>query len=551
MIDTDFSFKDKMNDIKDDIFKSNKYWITCIVLILISFFAVMGVENYTEPQMEIAVLAVTCILSVFSICFYQGHRDDKNFYKTAFIVILLFGIVFSILTPIMCTHDETEHFVRAEITSNGVLIPEYNNTPFMLEGIRYDGSYQTIQSTYDLTQEGKIKCFITSEMVSSAYFNNNRSQIDKASDYIRVDLENSSIFKTDADTQPINTTPVPFHSAFTQNPFFGYVAPAIGIAIAKFLDLNAIWMLWLGRIFNVALYAGLVAYAIKKTPILKVPMFVVACIPAAMSQAASVSIDPIINGLAIVVISYFLYLYKSPDSSLDHKDIIKFSVLVMMLSLCKVTYAAFIFLLLFLPRVKFRDRKYYYFIGLIIIVFIAILGLWSRFYVNPGLENSWRYSLYLKKNHVDALSQLGYMMDHKKETVITILHLFSDLNRDLQLQSFFGTKFSSLSLIFLGSVFFLYPHEKIYQKTKIGALLVFCIIYFGTYILFMLTWYPFGNLSHAGVQSRYFFPIFALMPIFLGFNRFEGNIDVIDSYIIMLTVAFMAFRIITMTVMVY
>lgn len=543
--------KDNLISFKEDLLDSKKYWITCLILILISFFAVMNLSNYAHPVMEIATLVLMSILSVFCIGFYQGHRDEKNFYKTVFIVILLFGIVFSVLTPIMCTHDEIEHFVRAEITSNGVLVPEYNDTPFILEGIRYDGSYQTIQSTYDLTQEGKIKVFITNPMVNASYFNNNRSEINKASDYIRMDMVNSSIFRTDADTLPINNTPVPFHSAFTQNPFFGYVAPAIGIALAKLLDLNAIWLLWLGRIFNIILYAGLVAYAIKKTPILKIPLFVVACIPATISQAASVSIDPIINGLAIVVIAYFLYLYKCPKNSLDHKAIIQFSIIVLLLSFCKVTYAAFIFLLLFLPRDNFKKRKYYYSIVLVIVVFVILLGLWSKLYVNPGLENSWRYTLYLKKNHVDPVSQLVYMFNNKKLTIVTILHLFSDLNRDLQLQSFIGTKFSSLSLIFLGSVIFLYPHEKIKLKSKIGALLVFCMIYFGTYILFMLTWYPFGNLSHSGVQPRYFFPIFALLPIFLGFNHFEGDISDIDSYIVMLTIGFLAFRIITMVAQVY
>lgn len=235
----------------------------------------------------------------------------------------------------MCNNDEVEHFVRVEMTSNGVVFPEYDkNASYSIDGITYNGKYLTIQSTLDLAEKGKVK-----------------------SSYDFMDMVNSSVFNTEADTQPINTTQVPFFSAFAQNPFYGYIAPAIGMAIAKLLDLNAIWLLWLGRIFNALLYALLVSYAIKKTPILKMPLFVVSCIPAALSCVASTSINPLINGLAILSIAYFLVLYKSPKKSLDYKPIIKFSLLILLLGLCKVTYFSFIFLILFVPIDNFKEKN--------------------------------------------------------------------------------------------------------------------------------------------------------------------------------------------------
>ena len=314
MPNIDFSFGDSLIGFKDDMLKSKKYWIICLVLILIAFFAMMDVKNYANPKMEIAVLILSCILSVFLISFYQGHRDEKNFYKTVFVVIFIFGIVFSVLTPIMCTHDEIEHFVRAEITSNGVINPEFREEPFDLDGVTYNGYYSTIQSTFNLTEKGVVPSWYISQYIkTSPNLTMRVNNGEKLVDYIEMDMVKSSILKTDADTEPINTTPVKFPSAFAQNPFFGYVAPAIGIAIAKILDLNAIWMMWLGRIFNALLYAAIVSYAIKKTPALKIPLFVVACIPAALSQASTFSIDAIINGLAILSIALFLKYYKAPE----------------------------------------------------------------------------------------------------------------------------------------------------------------------------------------------------------------------------------------------
>ena len=552
MASVDFSFKDTIINFKDDVLKSKKYWIICLILILIAFFAMMNAENYANPEMEIGVLILTSLLSVFFIIFYNGHRDDKNFYKTVFIVIFIFGIIFSVLTPIMCTHDETEHFVRAEITSNGVVNPEFNETPFILDGIKYYGSYSTIQSTFDLVEKGVVPSWY-----SDVYVKNTPNLTANKSagyvDYIEMDMVNSSVFNTKADTEPINNTPVKFPSAFAQNPFFGYIAPAIGIAIAKLLDLNAIWMLWLGRIFNALLYAVIVSYAIKETPTLKIPLFVVACIPATLSQASSISIDPVINGLAILVIAIFLKYYKSPENSLDHKSIIKFAVIVIALGMCKITYFSFIFLLLFLPRSNFKENKYYYMNGLAIVLSLGILLLWSKFIVDPGIHNSWRYSLYFSKFNVDTASQIQYVIAHKKDAIINMLHVFTYLDDDLTCSSFFITKYNALFLMFTGAVYLMYPHERFSLKSKIGALLVFFMIYFGTYFLFVLTWNPVGSVypNPNGVQSRYFFPAMALIPMFLGINHMKGDTAEIDSYIVMLTIAFIVFRVLAMTIMVY
>ena len=551
MANINFSFRDILLNFKDDMLKSRKYWIICLVLILISFFAMMEMENYAHPKMEIAVLILSSILSVIFISFYSGHRDDGNFYKTVFVVIFIFGIVFSVLTPIMCTHDEIEHFVRAEITSNSVINPEFNETQFDLDGITYDGFYWTIQSTFDLTKKGVVPSWYSDVYVKNTP---NLTTEDKGFvDYIEMDMVKSSVLNTEADTQPINATPVKFPSAFAQNPFFGYVAPAIGIALAKLLDLNAVWMMWLGRIFNALLYAVIVSYAIRKTPTLKIPLFVVACIPATLSQASSISIDPIINGLAILAIAIFLRYYKSPKNSLDHKSIVKFAVLVLLLGMCKVTYFSFMFLLLFLPRGNFKEDKYYYMNVLAIAISLVIVLLWTKLFVDPGIHNSWRYSLYFSKFNVDTASQIAYVLDHKREAFINMVHVFTYLDDDLTCSSFFITKYNSLFLIFTGAVYLLYPHEKFSLKSKIGALLVFCIIYFGTYFLFVLTWNPVGSLypNPNGVQSRYFFPALALVPIFLGFNHIKGDTTEIDSYIVMLTIAFIVFRILAMTIMVY
>lgn len=524
----DFSLKMKLNEYKNNIFNSRKYWIIYLICISIIFLSLMDMNNYNHPKMEIIVFVLMSILGIFFISFYHSNNQDKDFYKTVFIIIFIFGIVFSFLTPLFCTNDEFEHFVRAEITSNGVIFPEYNETAsFNVAGREYVGQFLTIQSASDLAEKG--------DDGQGIYF---------------MDMVNASIFNTNADTLPINYTPFPFFSAFAQNPFYGYIAPAIGMVIAKLLELNAVWLLWLGRIFNSLLYALLVSYAIKKTPILKMPLFVVACIPIALSQAASVSIDPLINGLGILSIAYFLVLYKSPKKSIDYKPIIKFSILILILGTCKVTYFCFIFLILFIPLENFKEKKYYYYGLLSIIIILAIMVLWSKFYVDPGVHQSLRYAS-SDSNARNTYNQINYILSHKKDTLIELSHVFNYLDGYLKFQSCFTTGFTSLFLLFLGGVLFLYPHEKFKFKTKLGSLFVFLMLYIGTNFLFMVTWNSVGELVPSGVQARYFLPSLGLLPICLGFNHMEGDKSQINQYILMITITFIVTRIATITTMVY
>ena len=105
--------------------------------------------------------------------------------------------------------------------------------------------------------------------------------------------------------------------------------------------------------------------------------------------------------------------------------------------------------------------------------------------------------------------------------------------------------------MFLGAVCLLYPSEKIDLKQRIGALLVFAMIYFGTYLTFIISWYPPGKLIAPGVQARYFFPAFSLIPMFLGINHMSGDKTKINAYLIILAIAFISFRIIKLVALVY
>ena len=507
------TIESNLAELKSNLLKSKKYWI--LFLSLIVFYCLMGFrfENYASPGLELVTVFLVSVIGVLAIAYYKS--DNKSLYKTAFVVILLFGIICSIATPICIIPDEIEHFARADITSTGDLFPQYENN-----------SFQVSQSVLDLTSVG------VEHLKSGAQ---------------KMSHSNSSIMHTDADTKPINDTKVPYPNAFAQNPFFGYLPQALGILIAKLLDLNAIWLLWLGRIFNVMLYAGLAAIAIKKTPILKVPLFVMACIPSMIYLGASMSIDSFINGMGLVVIAYFFSMYKSPKGSLNERNLIIFSVLVMLMGMCKVTCFAFILLLAFLPRDRFEGRNYYH--GFICVAALAAVALlWSKFYANPGFFESYRLQKWIVYD-VNSTQQIDYMLSHKKDALIEILRIPNYFEIDL---SFSWVHLTPVYLMFLGAVGLLYPHEKINLKSKVGALIVLLMIYVGTYIVLLLTWTPVGQLDEiAGVQARYFYTLYPLIPFIFGFNHMSGDKLDLDNYIIVIAIAFVAFMVLNLILNIY
>lgn len=416
--------------------------------------------------------------------------------------------------------DEVEHLTRAEITSQGVIIPHWTGKDIGVDRLynHTDGEFSNVTNN----NAGYVS------ISSIIFFSENREVV---------------IFDTDYDTDVINKSECLAWSAFEQNPFYGYIPQAIGVFIAKLFDLNIIWMLWLARIANLICYAGLVSLAIKITPKFKMPLLAVACIPITIYQAASASIDSMIFGLGILTISYLIYLFTSSDITI--KNIIIYSILCLLLGLCKLPYLAFILLLFFIPKKDFKDNYYYVILGIIIVGIIGIL--YSR-YSAPTLLYSWRSSM----NYVNSTAQLNYIIANPNQIINFFNQIFTnDLGFIINgVFNFFNGKLGShytdnyvfittCLQIFLAITLLGYPEKDNFKlKTKIGAILVLLIVYVGTCFILLLTWAYVGKLN-LGVCTRYFIPLFALIPIIVPHREYISK-ESFNNYAITFIIVFMA-----------
>ena len=354
-------------EVKDVFLKSKNYILAYLIFILITFVSTISEKNILHPKFEVLAFICIAFLGIFCILYYFSHSSEKELYKVAFVLILCFGIVCSFVVPIVDVSDELEHFTRAEITSQGVLFPHWT------------GNDIGIDRAYNLTS-GEV----SDELNVGSGFETIASL-----DFFRDNRE-LTVFETEHDTDKINYTPVTKYSAFEQNPFYGYFPQAAGVFIAKLLDLNVIWMLWLGRICNLICFAFLASLAVKFTPKFKIPFMAIACIPLTIYQAASMSIDSMLFGWGLLTVAYFIHLYFLGENSIGIKEMVIFTMLCVLVGLCKLPYLAFIFLILLIPNSNFKNKNNVLIMKIVSIAIVSLIGiLWSS-YSTPTLMHSWR-----------------------------------------------------------------------------------------------------------------------------------------------------------------
>ena len=135
-----------------------------------------------------------------------------------------------------------------------------------------------------------------------------------------------------------------------------FVPQALGITLARLLNLNMLKTFYLGRLFNLIFYVVCVYLAIKRTPIHKMLFGIIATMPIFIQQAASFSYDCFINGLSILLISCVLkWMYQ--EEKIDIKDFIFVFIVNLLIAPIKVVYSLFSFLFWFVPSEKFGSKK--------------------------------------------------------------------------------------------------------------------------------------------------------------------------------------------------
>lgn len=301
-----------------------------------------------------------------------------------------------------------------------------------------------------------------------------------------------------------------------------YVPQALGFTLARVLGLNSIALLYLGRFFNLLLFAAVGTLTIKRLPFGKNVFFGVSILPMSLHLAASLSYDVVILAGSGLFAAVCLDLaYKAEKVSV--KDVVLLACIMAVMGPCKMVYGAIAGFCLLIPVKKFENwRKW-------TISAAAVLG---SFLAAMAVVNLRTVAMYTQESdsYVAWAEEAGYSFAELIHQPVHVLQLFYNTvawqgeslysgmlgeslgNRDAVLNTPY------LIILLLTACLILLalkkPGEEIVIKIKARLWIWFiCLVIFGALMFSMLlAWTPKSSNMVQGVQGRYMLP---LLPIFL------------------------------------
>ncbi len=402
------------------------------------------------------------------------------------VIILIFGSIMVIMTPLGAGFDEDQHFVRLWQISSGTIIPEDMSAQrARFPEIYFDLSYRKqpiIESVgFDYWKKyGGLKPY------------------DKGIHYGPV--------RTRSNYSPIL-----------------YLPQALVLRYLRIKgDSSALTMYFASRFAGLFAYMFLALIAIRLIPYGKWLLFVLALTPMAIYQASIISADTISNGIGLVFIGGCLYLQDKKE--LSWKD---FSLLVVLIALLFFTKPN-LFPLIALPYLILRPSRfsrksaYPLLIVITIVLFmIEVIGWWNATSANVDFLDSG-----LVSSSVNAQEQVRNIISNP--LILFQIFLYSIVVQGpryiYQWIGVYGYDYGNvpeitylLYLIGLGLALLLIKDKSLPDKHVRFALIVtFIATYVATLLSLYVTFTTVGEKFVYGVQGRYLIPVFPLL--FLGLS---------------------------------
>ncbi len=450
-------------------------WLYMIIGLSIFLGALFTFEGWNTSTFFIASLSSLIIVLAILL-------TGNVLYRDAFIIIICFGIFFSIITPVLDAPDETAHLSRAMYLAQGKFIVSENDSDLL------------ISKDYDLLYEQSQKTILENDL----------------------NVHDSSIQIVESDGL----------KATNAYAFVSYIPQALGIGFGRLVNLSVLWSFYLGRIINLLFYATMIALAVKITPVFKQFFFIAGTIPMAVYISASYNQDAFGIGIIFVATAYFLYLLNKEKKSIKLSEILGYIGLCMLIVLTKFPFVLLVLLLVFIPVNKFNRSSTYLLVFPGILITAVFSLIWMKFYTaipHPFVPEGVNMVEQIRFFIANPIINSQILARNLLEGTVDILMLFN-----FGWLSYNSNGLALLYLFFLGAMTVFYPREFIQKPlTRLGSGLVILAIYLAINLSMYLTWTPVGSSLIEGVQGRYFIGILPLIPLALNigplFKQLENN----------------------------
>lgn len=335
-----------------------------------------------------------------------------------------------------------------------------------------------------------------------------------------------------------------------------YVPQAIGVTIARLLKVNTLKTFYIGRLTNLIFYLACVYISLKNTPTKKMLLGVIANIPIFIQQAASYSYDAFINGLVLILISFFFKWYFV-EEKINKKDYIFVLITCILLAPAKIVYGVFILLFWFVPFDRYQSKKHKTIGTLLLCAPTIVFVLYNIIIRTIGTLLDGIYYEYLRENcliSTDISTLQGYVGDddwqlynihfilrHPIWTIKICLRsvrfylstwFYQSIGRSLA-GSNLVMPMTIVRLIMICLAITSFREEKYTLSNGLRIAFIGACIVIALLILFtMLTgWTERGDVLIKGVQGRYFCPLLPYFFSIFGNKKFKLP-SKLDKYVL-------------------
>lgn len=331
-----------------------------------------------------------------------------------------------------------------------------------------------------------------------------------------------------------------------------HLPQSFGILIGHFLELPALFALFLAEFFAICFYAIACAIVLKILPIKKEIMKFIMLLPIVIQQMGSLSYDVVLISLSFIFIAYIMHL-KFKKEKITIIDLLIISLLLSSIMCTKIPYILLGLLLIVLPIDKinilgFNKEKIFKYKKILIILFILIMIIVSVI----ALNTSYGRTIIAFFTHPIELFKILFftIKSHGTGFAYTLVGNFGWLDTPVSI-------IYCLFVAVLGFIitFMITNDEKNNKFSRIDKILLFGIFIF-IFIILILSLFEwtitmngindFSKWSFKttvnfiknniividGIQGRYFVPILPLLCFSFSSSKITGFVNKIHPNVI-------------------
>ena len=416
--------------------------------------------------------------------------------ENAFLCIAVtFGILLVFITPPFQTPDEPAHFYRAFQISEFKIMPQKQEN-------KVGGELPV-----------SLKNTVEKSMGSVTFYPERKVSIPEILLALNIQLNSHKRefleFSNTARYSPV-----------------AYIPQTLGIILGKLFNSSPVFLMYLGRLFNMVFWVFFVYFAIKLTPVSKWLFFLLALTPMSMFISASLSADVLTNGTAFLLISLILKYSLDDNAGLDKSNLLSIFLLSVVLSLTKQIYFLIPFMFLIIP-VKKIGSKTKYFAIFFSLIFVSLFAVSIWFLAIKDI-------IVPLKSDISTIQQATYVFNNPMKFLEISIKTLSSKKFISHFIGQLGWLDTEMSWFFLLPYFFMLiftaltdntgdkiltsKHKMIMAAALFASIILICLSQY-------LTWTPVGRTRIQGIQGRYFIPLSPMIFLLLYNKKIEFNFN--------------------------